>query len=225
MFFYLAKACQLRGWESVGRRILRPYFDSLESVGGSVSRVGLRVSGGLSVRHAESHRAVRPRSQILARPSQFIPGLMLAGAAFEFRRRFEIAPPLPSPSTVGTRTFTSTTTTASSERRTSRTVPISTHVWAMISGLCLTWSRQFEATHCPAMASNETIRAGEARGLCVLAAYLLPGPNALLFGVRLLRDLTAPFRIAAPGRGSRCERRILARLLYPRLPMPDPWPR
>jgi len=33
---------------------------------------------------------------------------------------------------------------------------------------------QFEAMHCPAITSNETISATEARALCVLAAYLLP---------------------------------------------------
>src|SRR5918993_829763 len=81
--YLLAKACQLRGWEDLGRRILRPYFDSLESVGGSVSRAGLE--------SAEAFRYVMQRAagqlgqelKILAGPSQFIPSLMVAGAAFE----------------------------------------------------------------------------------------------------------------------------------------------
>ena len=133
--YLLAKACQLRGWEDLGRRILRPYFDSLESVGGSVSRAGLE--------SAEAFRYVMQRAagqlgqelKILTGPSQFIPSLTVAGAAFELDgewnrrllafdgRYLDLYLP---------------TTTASSERRTSKTALISTRVWAMISGLCQT---------------------------------------------------------------------------------------
>jgi hypothetical protein len=82
--YLFAKACQIRGWEDLGRRTLRPYFDSLESVGGSVARPGLEP--------AEAFRYVLQRAagqlgqdlKILAGPSQFIPSLMLAGAAFGF---------------------------------------------------------------------------------------------------------------------------------------------
>ena len=169
--FLLAKACQLRGWEDLGRRILRPYFDSLESVGGSVSRVGLE--------SAEAFRYVMQRAagqlgqdlKILAGPSQFIPGLMLAGAAFGFDgewNRHLLAfdgrySDLYLPHDYGE-------FGAKNIQNGTNFNPRVGHDFWTLSDLV----EQFEATHCPAMASNETIRAGEARGLCVLAAYLLP---------------------------------------------------
>ena len=135
--FLLAKACQLRGWEDLGRRILRPYFDSLESVGGSVSRAGLE--------SAEAFRYVMQRAagqlgqelKILAGPSQFIPSLMVAGAAFgldgEWNRRLlafdgrYLDLYLPH----DYREFGA---------KNIKTALISTRVWAMISGLCRTYS-------------------------------------------------------------------------------------
>jgi hypothetical protein len=169
--FLLAKACQLRGWEDLGRRILRPYFDSLESVGGSVSRAGLE--------SAEAFRYVMQRAagqlgqelKILAGPSQFIPSLMVAGAAFgldgEWNRRLlafdgrYLDLYLPH----DYREFG-----AKNIQNGTNINPRVGHDFWTLSDLV----EQFKATHCPAMASNEAIRATESRGLCVLAAYLLP---------------------------------------------------
>jgi hypothetical protein len=169
--YLFAKACQIRGWEDLGRRTLRPYFDSLESVGGSVARPGLEP--------AEAFRYVMQRAagqlgqdlKILAGPSQFIPGLMLAGATFGFDDEWNRLLPafdgryldLYRPDDYGE-------FGAKSIQNGTNFNPRVGHDFWTLSDLV----GQVKETHCPAMAGNATLHAAEARGLCVLAAYLLP---------------------------------------------------
>jgi hypothetical protein len=107
----------------------------------------------------------------LAGPSQFIPGLMLAGATFGFDDEWNRLLPafdgryldLYRPDDYGE-------FGAKSIQNGTNFNPRVGHDFWTLSDLV----GQVKETHCPAMAGNATLHAAEARGLCVLAAYLLP---------------------------------------------------
>lgn len=92
--YLFAAACRAFGWEGLARGVLRPYFDSLESVEGMVARTNLepRDVADYVLRRAAGSLAAELR--LLAGPSQLLPGLLLTGAhlglAEEWDRRLHI---------------------------------------------------------------------------------------------------------------------------------------
>lgn len=78
--YLFAAACRAFGWQDLAHGVLRPYFDSLESVAGMVARANLEPRDAAAYALLRAAGGLPAELRLLAGPSQLLPGLLLPGA-------------------------------------------------------------------------------------------------------------------------------------------------
>lgn len=187
--YLFATACRAFVWEDLAREVLRPYFDSLESVKGMVARANLEPEDAAAYVLLRTVGGLPTDLRLLAGPSQLLPGLLLSGAhlgmAGEWNRRLTAFDgrymDFFLPSDYGD--FGA----MSIPNGTNYDPQLGHGIWTLRH--LVDW---FEDNHKPTIKRNRTIRFAETKAACVLAAYLLPDRMPYFVESELPNTLSSP---------------------------------